>query len=205
MDKFYQFPSDTDVAASHNGLLRTDANPGEGISSLVKLVTKMVLDNPILYLKSRFTLFYHAFFGTTETIIVPDFVGTIYSSEESLVLANEINFLQYSVGLFGLDNDNIEEGFREFFGFYREMYNFIPSLLVLILSLCLFFWCPLSATISIILIARLIPFFFLIPSSYFKYFFDLYLGGLLLLPILVFELHKKYLFFTKWKLVELHR
>lgn len=177
---------ENNIMPVHNGAVVD--NPPD-TKELALLAIKLSWDNPILFLKSRATMFLHTIGATSKTIRIPRESAKTIQRPQLSKLGDQVRFHKFeeapSQRLWKL-GEYIQMDLM--YNSLSWSYNIIPQLLICFISLFLFKVAPLSAMASSVILARLPIFFILLPAAQFKYLFDLMAFGILIIPFLVWEL-----------------
>lgn len=189
LDKIRRMHKDNDIPAFHHGGVKYEAV--KDISDLVKVYIKMIVNNPLLYLEGRLKLLNYSFgavvgktfFIANDMRYIPHKTGKIYQ------FVFDHNMYSYGIP----EKNSIRNKFDDIIGtslIYKAIHVIYIPFLALIICLCLFKKTPITAMAASILLVKMVPFFFLAPAGQFKYYLDIYWGGLLLVPLLYAEYRK---------------
>ena len=139
-------------------------------------------------------MFYHLVFPTNQTTLYPRAYHTIPYAKY-LNLRNMANESQItSTNKFNLSSmakigSHIQYKSKHDFKF-RFIYIHALTLFVLILCTLFYVRVPISAMSSLVILSKIPVFFLLAPAPLFKYLYDSYLFGLMIIPIVTYEFRK---------------
>ena len=193
IDIIKKYHADNLVQAANHGAIRE--NLPTDIKDLYLLIKKMIIENPWIFIKSRLIMMKHHLFATEGTLSFPRVLHHIPDNPpgyETLV-ANTNNLLQDKEDAQSMKN-LYDLGNLMVFSYdtkpaTRILYTFIPSIVLLFLSIFFLKRAPLSLLIGLICIARVPIYFLLSPAAQIKYLFDFYLYAAIFFPVFLWELN----------------
>jgi hypothetical protein len=186
-----KYHTDHDALAVFNGAIKKSSPPQ--LKKLYNVVIRLILDNPWLFIKNRIVMMRHMFLATNKTLTLnsdldgipttpPDFETKIANTTGLLVVkktGEELSPFKY-IG------QKLLRLYRTH-PFVRVFFTFIPSLFLFIVSIFFFRRAPLTAMIGLICFIRVPIFIMFAPAAQMKYLFDVYLYGLIFIPVFYWE------------------
>ncbi|MCI0459788.1 MAG: hypothetical protein L0Z62_22795 [Gemmataceae bacterium] len=166
----------------------------EDVAAFRRLLVRAAVQNPGVVLGARAETFFTALMGPGQLTVTapttehdPPGMRRLYRDLglERVRVQNEALFT--ALGRMVRDSLNPQRGLSRF-------WNAGPQLAVVLLVLLLSRWLPVSAAVSLVLLARLAVVFAAAPGSYFHYIYDLYLFGLCLVPLAAVEWRARFSF-----------
>jgi hypothetical protein len=193
ISKFYKFDmlidKHKDNVAEHALLGAVDHSSTTPLLELYKLDLKLIFNNPLEFLKSRVKMFFYTFGPSTKTFLYAKDIAKPNLHQESENIVGFHNMKKTSFP--GLQAKGLDLLNRQHQYIYRLLfYNGSLSLVICLIVMFSFKTTPISSLTSLVLLARLPILFFLLPVAQFKYVFDIYLLGFLIIPIYIYEYRK---------------
>lgn len=165
-----------------------DKRPSNGQGELYRLLLKMSLDNPWLTLKGRLKMLFHNFGPSSKTSYYP-FSSGVYPQHNEINILN-LNYLykkQYQafrkIGLKIV-------GFARYSWLRYLVYGGTFSIIILAFLIILYKKFGVVSFASLIIFSRVPIFFVMSPAAQFKYIADIYIFGVMVLPIAIAYLKK---------------
>lgn len=182
-DMIMKYHQEEVILPVYKGAYRENIH-GKFPSDLKNLILKLIWDNPWLFVKGRMLMTYHMLFGTDKTIGLPRDLNTIGPDyfRTDYVLAGD--FTSYKENLPALAEIGVQVQYNDF---TKKLYSMLPSLIICLLLLIFYKRTPASAMGASILLARIPAFALLTAAGQFKYLFDVYAFGLLVVPLAIAE------------------
>lgn len=191
MTKIKTFYVDNEIPAFHNGALK--ANWDSNLTPLLNTMKELIFEQPRLFLITRIKMMYFLFSGGEKTH-VPSWHSIDHEFPSSnLGLINESKLYSLNNPLFPKATSLIKNIFQTIISntYLKYLFSTIPSGLILLFCIFSFKKVPISASIAILSFARLPIFFLLVPASQHKYIFDIFIIGMLIIPLLIWELKER--------------
>jgi hypothetical protein len=162
----------------------------ERLDVLIKFTIKLIVDNPKIFLKSRYRMIQELILPSAYLSHYSDDYGW-YLKQKRWKFSNEL--LVHNIWMpFKIRTNMYIEKIRDFLLSKNHiiLYSSLPSLVILFLTLLFCRKLNFLALLSVPYIFKSFVMFILMQKAQFQYFADIYILGLMLIPFIIIELRQ---------------